>query len=263
MLAAFVSGEADRRIDGNEAGVLAAIGGGLASGAGSSAEYAEVALAGKFISEQFGTSKLRDICEEVINGSDFDAAIETVLVDDFDDFAAFETECDTWSTSYISGGRYKAMDPSGLGWTGMTPLDVQSNSWEVQAGPDNIDGQQLDIFSPWTASGSLDYLSYIDVTSGESARASLVTAGRAVDSLTGKSRMMGFQIQNVDHAIDETMNLIVVSEGQKNRIMDADYAAEMTAMAKSQIVNQSASATLHNANNLYRNAMMLLLDTVS
>ncbi len=263
MLATFVSGEADRRIQGDEAGVLAAIGGGLTSGAGSSAEYAETALAGKFISDEHGTNGLRAVMQEVINGSDFEAAIETVFEEDYEDFAEFEAECDKWSTDYINSGKYKSIVEGGLAWTADLPSETRTNAWRIQAGADNSETDRYDVFTPWTAAGSMDYLPYVNVTTQESAEASLETMNRAVVCMSGARAEAGMQENLLIGDIVRIQDELIAHNKEKSLIYDADMADEITGFSRAQITQMSSAAVLSQANVHHQKAVDLLLNTVA
>ncbi len=260
MLAAMVSGEADRRITGNEAGVLAAIGGGLTSAPADSNQYAEAALAGKFIVEKFGASRMREIAQEVIDGSDFDTAVETVLADTYASFADFETAADAWSNDYINNGKHLTVDTNGMAWTSNPPNEVQSNSWYLQVGADNGDSFRKDAQTPWGVGGALDYLLFVDVANADSAQRSISVADKAIGALSNALSLIGRQERVLNHIANDTAAQIIGVENSKSAILDADIASEALSLTKENILAQSATSVLAQSSSLSGSTVLDLID---
>jgi flagellin len=109
-----------------------------------------------------------------------------------------------------------------------------------------------------TKSSTLSAVSAIDVgtTSG---------AKTAMDALDGALRMVSAQrsdLGSVSNRLDSTVsNLTNISTNLaagKGRIEDADFAAETTNLAKSQILQQASTAMLAQANSSKQSVLSLL-----
>ena len=62
----------------------------------------------------------------------------------------------------------------------------------------------------------------------------------------------------LNHTIDNLTNVVVNTEASKGRILDADFAAESTAMSKAQILQQASTAMLAQANASKQGVLSLL-----
>lgn len=244
MMASYVSGEGDLRINGNEAAVAAAVAGGLTSAPASSAEYAEVYLAGQYISETFGADKLYEVTQRVAGGSDWDAAVQSAL--GYTAFATFEAESDAFSTTYMNNGRDNSVAREGLGWTQSAP--DWSNRWMQygHVGPDSPNN--LLAATPWISTGALDYTAFANVITLEQAQNSLHSLDRA-QIITGDMHVfIGVQERRMQHILDDVQAEYINLTASRSRINDTDMASEIAEFTKAQILQQSATATIAQAN---------------
>ena len=60
------------------------------------------------------------------------------------------------------------------------------------------------------------------------------------------------------HTIDNLSNVITNTEASRSRIVDTDYAAETSELARSQIIQQAATAMLAQANQSSQAVLSLL-----
>lgn len=257
MLATFVSGEADVRAAGDPAGVQGAVATTLDSGT-TAVEYAELALAGVFISETHGASRVREIAQEFAsNGFDMKSAISTVLRDWYADFNEFEAASDAWSNNYIDSGRYNYLQTGGFAATASPPAAVPASAWYVQSGPDAGDTEEL--VSPWTAAGSLDYLAFSDVSSQDAALRTLTTVDRAIDTLAKGLADVGIQQDVFMRQIDDISNTTINLEASMSSIGDADMASEIVELTRSQILSSTINSALQQSSRLSYATLDLLL----
>lgn len=68
----------------------------------------------------------------------------------------------------------------------------------------------------------------------------------------------GAVVNTLEHSIDNLNNAIQNTSSAKSSIMDADYAAETTELARTQIISQAATAMLSQANQQQQSVLALL-----
>jgi flagellin len=80
----------------------------------------------------------------------------------------------------------------------------------------------------------------------------------AITAVTTRRATLGAAISRLEHAIDNLSNNAVNTEASRSRIMDADYAAESTELARAQIIQQAGTAMLAQANQRSQSVLQLL-----
>ncbi|MFM8864040.1 MAG: flagellin, partial [Limnohabitans sp.] len=65
-------------------------------------------------------------------------------------------------------------------------------------------------------------------------------------------------MNRLDYVIDNLSNVSTNTEASRSQIEDADYAKASTALAKTQIMQQAATAVLAQANQSLQNVLKLL-----
>jgi flagellin len=246
MMATYVSQEGDLRINGSEAAVTAAVGGGLTSAPGSSAEYAECYLAAQAITALHGTRAMHDIALEVQAGNDWDQAVMNVLGTSYANFAQFETAADAFSLAYMSQGLDNSVEKSGLGWTSNPVNWGPHYQWNSQVGPDSM--QYMEVATFWLAVGAGDYLCFANVSSNQRAWDSIESCDRAEEMVAHYGAVLGIQELRMQHIIDDLQAEYINLSASRSRINDADMAVETVNLTKSQILNQSTQSMIAQAN---------------
>jgi flagellin len=80
----------------------------------------------------------------------------------------------------------------------------------------------------------------------------------AMDKVNGTRATMGAVMNRLEHVIDNLMNVSVNTEASRSQIEDADYAAASTELARTQIMQQAATAVLAQANADQQGVLKLL-----
>ncbi|MEY3779564.1 MAG: A-type flagellin, partial [Pseudomonadota bacterium] len=80
----------------------------------------------------------------------------------------------------------------------------------------------------------------------------------ALDNVSKARSMMGAVMNRLEHVIDNLTNVSMNSAASRSQIEDADYATASTALAKSQIMQQAATAVLAQANTSQQTVLKLL-----
>jgi len=93
------------------------------------------------------------------------------------------------------------------------------------------------------------------VAVANSAISAVDTALSAIDSFRSD---MGAKINRLTYAADNLTNVITNTGASRSRILDADYAKTATDLARTQIIQQAATAMLAQANQEPQNVLSLL-----
>ena len=134
-----------------------------------------------------------------------------------------------------------------------------SGTFTFQAG--QAAGQTISVtVGSMTASG-LGILSAgggADITSGGSAAAALDAISLALETINGQRAVIGAGINRMAYAADNLTNISSNQTQSRSSIMDTDYALATTQLAKTQIIQQAATAMLAQANQQPQAVMALL-----
>ena len=68
----------------------------------------------------------------------------------------------------------------------------------------------------------------------------------------------GASINRLEHASDNLANVSQNTSASRSRVLDADYASETTELARTQIIQQAATAMLSQANQQAQSVLALL-----
>jgi flagellin len=150
---------------------------------------------------------------------------------------------------------------------------AQNTQWN---GADILDGTigtagllkfQVGANATQTISITLDNFDNTDVMSGVSASTIATQAGSdsavtALDTVIGlvntERSKMGATINQLQYAADNLLNVKSNAEASRSRVEDTDYAAATTELARTQIIQQAATAMLAQANQIPQTVLALL-----
>ncbi|WP_209123161.1 flagellin [Alkalihalobacillus sp. BA299] len=136
-----------------------------------------------------------------------------------------------------------------------TDFNVTNNALAFQIGPNT--NQQVMIDIPRMDVVTLG-IETIDVTTHEGANSAIFALDQAINKISEARSKLGATQNRMEHTIN---NLQVTHENltaAESRIRDADMALEMTEFTKNNILNQSATAMLAQANQLPQGVLQLL-----
>jgi flagellin len=100
--------------------------------------------------------------------------------------------------------------------------------------------------------------SLVNINSVDAANAVIDKINVALDRVSATRATMGAVMNRLEHVIDNLTNVSVNTEASRSRIEDADYAAASTELARTQIMQQAATAVLAQANTDQQTVMKLL-----
>jgi flagellin len=131
-------------------------------------------------------------------------------------------------------------------WNGMSVLSSDQTK-NLQVGIENNTDSAIEIsLQDMTASG-LD-VSGLDLSSHTAAQAVLDKVDTAIADVDAFRADLGAKMNRLNYAADNMSNVSLNTSASRSRIQDTDYAQATTELARSQIVQQAATAMLAQAN---------------
>jgi len=97
-----------------------------------------------------------------------------------------------------------------------------------------------------------------NISSQTSANSALQTIDDAIATVDSFRADLGAKINRLTYAADNLANVSTNTAASRSRILDADYAAATTELARSQIIQQAATAMLAQANQQPQSVLSLL-----
>ena len=156
----------------------------------------------------------------------------------------FAGDSDQPTTQYIT-----AMNPDG---DNINEISITPAVYEVIEN-DSVVYVDTGYFSDGTASSTLDTsamnsgsLGSISLT--ENPSAALDTISQAIDQVSGQRATLGALQNRLEYTVSNLMNVAEFTTSARSRIEDADFAAESARLAKAQVLQQTGTAMLAQAN---------------
>ncbi|AOM82702.1 flagellin N-terminal helical domain-containing protein [Salisediminibacterium beveridgei] len=134
-------------------------------------------------------------------------------------------------------------------------FNITNNALAFQIGPNTNQDVMIDIPRMNQVALGVEDVSVLD---NEAANQAIFSIDKAIDTLNDARSKLGAVQNRMEHTIN---NLQVTHENltsAESRIRDADMAEEMTEFTKNNILNQSATAMLAQANQLPQGVLQLL-----
>lgn len=152
--------------------------------------------------------------------------------------------------------------------TGFSSARGFDASWKPQAGQ----GEATTVNSGYVGSdapssvqtgssgavGSGGSVAQISIATQAGASNALKVIDKALSYVNHERTMLGAIENRLSHTIDNLTNVVTNTSASKSRIMDTDYAAETTELARAQIIQQAATAMLAQANQQPQSVLALL-----
>jgi flagellin len=86
----------------------------------------------------------------------------------------------------------------------------------------------------------------------------IMNVNKSLDRIAATRATMGAVMNRLEHVIDNLTNVVMNSEASRSQIQDADYAKASTELARTQIMQQAATAVLAQANSSQQSVLKLL-----
>jgi flagellin len=97
-----------------------------------------------------------------------------------------------------------------------------------------------------------------DIKTTTQATAAIKRLDTAITSVNTTRASLGAGINRLEYAADNLANVSQNTSASRSRVLDADYAAETTELARTQIIQQAATAMLSQANQQAQSVLALL-----
>ena len=97
-----------------------------------------------------------------------------------------------------------------------------------------------------------------DITSSKFANRALGVLDTAIEGVNSTRAGLGASMSRLEYASDNLQNVSQNTQAARSRVLDADYAAETTELARTQIIQQASTAMLSQANQSQQAVLSLL-----
>ena len=98
----------------------------------------------------------------------------------------------------------------------------------------------------------------VGVSTQAKAEAAITALDTAIQSVNSQRASYGSYISRLEHASDNLKSIATNTQQSRSRVVDADYATETTELARTQIIQQAATAMLAQANQMKQTVLALL-----
>ena len=145
-------------------------------------------------------------------------------------------------------------------WNGTNIMDGTNSTLTFQVGADDSQTVSVTMGDFETAttttygSGTAASLSAITVTSSTA----IADLDVSIAGLNDQRAEFGSMMNRLEYTVDNLQNIAQNTSASRSRILDADYAAESTELARTQIIQQAATAMLAQANQSSQSVLSLL-----
>jgi flagellin len=154
-------------------------------------------------------------------------------------------------------------------WNGRDILDgeaagsgASSNvAFQVGMNPTQVISVTFGNMGSTATMASLNGFNLSTPTAGSAVQAAsqvITAADVALEAVSTQRATFGAVSNRLTHAIDNLTNVKTQAEGARSRIMDTDYAQSTSELARTQIIQQAATAMLAQANQLPATVLALL-----
>jgi flagellin len=146
-------------------------------------------------------------------------------------------------------------------WNNMNLLDGTGGNWgggslyTFQVGANA--GQTISVAVPGMGIASLG-ISAVSIGTVTDARDAVTALDDAISVLNTRRSVIGAVINRLTHAVDNLTNVSQNASESRSRVTDTDYATATSELARSQIIQQAATAILAQANQQPQMVLSLL-----
>lgn len=136
---------------------------------------------------------------------------------------------------------------------------LSDTAFEVKAGTEGTANFELLGFREGSFGGAAgDKIAEVSLTTQAGANSALRAIDAAVDQVSAAQARSGALNNRLDAIVNNLSESLQNMSASRSRILDTDYATETTALAKSQIISQAATAMLAQANQGPQSVLALL-----
>ena len=131
-------------------------------------------------------------------------------------------------------------------WNGMSVLASETTK-NLQVGIENATDSTIEITLQDMTASTLN-VSGLDLSSHTAAQGVLDAVDTAIATVDSFRSDLGAKINRLNYAADNMSNVSLNTSASRSRIQDTDYAQATTELARTQIIQQAATAMLAQAN---------------
>jgi flagellin len=172
-----------------------------------------------------------------------------LLIDEIDRIASVST----WAGQVLLDGSGGASSNGSFSFLVGVGSSGTSSSDTITITIDNMDSDELGVDG-----GSGANTGSIDLLSSSAAIDSITLIDDAITTVNTQRAELGSYSNRLDYTVSNLTNIASNLEAGRGRIEDADFAAESSSLAKSQILQQAATAMLAQANASKQGVLQLL-----
>jgi len=147
-------------------------------------------------------------------------------------------------------------------WNGENVLDAShaNGTYTFQIGANKNDTvvMQIDDFTISGTNTKLVGLATTSISTATDAQNMLGVISSAIDAIDLQRSTLGAGINQLTYSLDNLTNVVQNATASRSRIMDTDYSAASSSLAKAQIIQQAATAMLAQANQQPQTVLALL-----
>ena len=119
------------------------------------------------------------------------------------------------------------------------------------------ESQTIDVTFESMSTSALS-ISGVDISTASGAATAITTIDTAIASVDSFRADLGAKVNRFTHAIDNLTNVSQATQASRSRVLDTDYAAATTELARTQIIQQAGTAMLAQANQAPQSVLSLL-----
>jgi flagellin len=132
-------------------------------------------------------------------------------------------------------------------WNGMDILSEEDQPYMLQVGIAGDTDSSIEILFQDMTAGGLD-VEDMALTNHTVAQTALARVDAAIASVDAFRSDLGSKMNRLNYAADNMTNVSMNTSASRSRIQDTDYAQATTELARTQIIQQAATAMLAQAN---------------
>ena len=164
-----------------------------------------------------------------------------------DEFTALQSEIDRVAEN-TQWNSMNLLDGTGGNWGGRSQFSFQVGANAAET---------ITVAIPGMGKGSLG-ISAVSIGTVEQAQLAVSALDGAISVLNTRRSIIGAGINRLTHAIDNLTNVAQNASESRSRVTDTDYATATSELARTQIIQQAATAILAQANQQPQMVLSLL-----
>jgi flagellin len=154
----------------------------------------------------------------------------------------------------MGGIRLDSVDNTAISLSLGDSADVNRHGFLEQ----NVGAADFQVNSATLGVGSGSSLSGLDISTLTNATNAITTIDNAIEKVSSARSKLGAMENRLNNVVNNLTNISINTSASRSRIQDTDYATETTALARSQIISQAATAMLAQANQQPQTVLSLL-----